>query len=64
LGVGGPTARSVVGDGNAGDVNPARGLYAPMIRPWSGTPESKKPDGTVEDPQYLYWNLSLWASTT
>jgi hypothetical protein len=54
----------VVGDGNAGDVNPARGLYAPMIRPWSGTPESKKPDGTVEDPQYLYWNLSLWASTT
>jgi hypothetical protein len=36
------------------------GRYAPMIHPWSGTAELKKPDGTVEDSQYLYWNLSLW----
>jgi hypothetical protein len=36
------------------------GLYAPMIHPWSGTNQLKKSDGTVEDPQYLYWNLSQW----
>ena len=36
------------------------GLYAPMIHPWSGTDQLKKPDGTPEDPQYLYWGLSQW----
>ena len=36
------------------------GLYAPMIHPWSGTTLLKKTDGTPEDPQYLYWNLSQW----
>jgi hypothetical protein len=36
------------------------GLYAPMIHPWSGTDQLKKPDGTPEDPKYLYWNLSQW----
>jgi hypothetical protein len=36
------------------------GLYAPMIHPWSGTDQLRKPDGTPEDPQYLYWNLSQW----
>jgi hypothetical protein len=36
------------------------GLYAPMIHPWSGTSQLKKADGTPEDPQYLYWNLSQW----
>ncbi|WP_319433170.1 DUF4185 domain-containing protein [Mycobacterium sp. RTGN5] len=36
------------------------GLYAPMIHPWSGTSLLSKPDGTPEDPQYLYWNLSQW----
>jgi hypothetical protein len=36
------------------------GLYAPMIHPWSGTSQLKKIDGTPEDPQYLYWNLSQW----
>jgi hypothetical protein len=36
------------------------GLYAPMIHPWSGTTQLKKADGTPEDPQYLYWNLSQW----
>jgi hypothetical protein len=36
------------------------GLYAPMIHPWSGSTLLKKADGTPEDPQYLYWNLSQW----
>ncbi|WP_231514535.1 DUF4185 domain-containing protein [Mycobacterium sp. URHB0044] len=36
------------------------GLYAPMIHPWSGTSQLRKADGTPEDPQYLYWNLSQW----
>jgi hypothetical protein len=36
------------------------GLYAPMIHPWSGSSQLRKPDGTPEDPQYLYWNLSQW----
>lgn len=36
------------------------GLYAPMIHPWSGTGQLLKADGTPEDPQYLYWNLSQW----
>jgi Domain of unknown function (DUF4185) len=36
------------------------GLYAPMIHPWSGTNLLKKADGSVDDPQYLYWNMSLW----
>ena len=36
------------------------GLYAPMIHPWSGTDLLKKTDGSAEDPQYLYWNMSLW----
>ena len=36
------------------------GLYAPMIHPWSGTDQLKKADGSPEDPQYLYWNMSLW----
>ena len=36
------------------------GLYAPMIHPWSGTDQLKKADGSAEDPQYLYWNMSLW----
>jgi hypothetical protein len=36
------------------------GLYAPMIHPWSGTSQLRKVDGTPEDPQYLYWNLSQW----
>jgi len=36
------------------------GLYAPMIHPWSGTDQLKKPDGSPEDPQYLYWGLSQW----
>lgn len=36
------------------------GLYAPMIHPWSGSSLLKKADGSVEDPQMLYWNLSQW----
>ncbi len=36
------------------------GLYAPMIHPWSGTGQLLKADGSPEDQQYLYWNLSLW----
>ncbi len=36
------------------------GLYAPMIHPWSGSTLLRKADGTPEDPQYLYWNLSQW----
>lgn len=36
------------------------GLYAPMIHPWSGTDLLRKQDGSAEDPQYLYWNMSLW----
>ena len=36
------------------------GLYAPMIHPWSGSTLLKKADGTAEDPQMLYWNLSQW----
>jgi Domain of unknown function (DUF4185) len=36
------------------------GLYAPMIHPWSGSTQLKKADGTPEDPQMLYWNLSQW----
>jgi hypothetical protein len=36
------------------------GLYAPMIHPWSGSTLLKKTDGTAEDPQMLYWNLSQW----
>lgn len=36
------------------------GLYAPMIHPWSGSSQLKKADGTTEDPQMLYWNLSQW----
>lgn len=36
------------------------GLYAPMIHPWSGTDLLKKKDGSAENPQYLYWNMSLW----
>ncbi len=38
------------------------GLYAPMIHPWSGTNQLKKSDGSAEDPQYLYWNMSLWGN--
>ncbi len=38
------------------------GLYAPMIHPWSGTDLLKKTDGSPEDPQYLYWNMSLWGN--
>ena len=38
------------------------GLYAPMIHPWSGTDLLKKADGSDEDPQYLYWNMSLWGN--
>ncbi|MET0900764.1 MAG: DUF4185 domain-containing protein [Mycobacterium sp.] len=37
------------------------GLYAPMIHPWSGSTLLKKADGTAEDPQMLYWNLSQWS---
>lgn len=36
------------------------GLYAPMIHPWSGSTQLKKEDGSAEDPQMLYWNLSQW----
>jgi hypothetical protein len=36
------------------------GLYAPMIQPWSGTGYLLNPDGTQEDPSYLYWNMSQW----
>jgi hypothetical protein len=36
------------------------GLYAPMIHPWSGSTMLRKADGTPEDPQMLYWNLSQW----
>jgi len=38
------------------------GLYAPMIHPWSGTSTLRKADGTAEDPQYLYWNISVWGN--
>lgn len=38
------------------------GLYAPMIHPWSGTDLLDKTDGSPEDPQYLYWNMSLWGN--
>lgn len=38
------------------------GLYAPMIHPWSGTDLLEKTDGSPEDPQYLYWNMSLWGN--
>ncbi len=38
------------------------GLYAPMIHPWSGTSQLRKSDGSAEDPQYLYWNMSLWGN--
>jgi hypothetical protein len=31
-----------------------------MIHPWSGSSLLKKADGSVEDPQMLYWNLSQW----
>jgi hypothetical protein len=34
-------------------------LYAPMINPWSSTDLLRKGDGvTVEDPRYLFWNMS------
>lgn len=36
------------------------GLYAPMIHPWSGSDQLRKPDGSRDDPQNLYWNMSLW----
>jgi hypothetical protein len=38
------------------------GLYAPMIHPWSGTDLLRKADGSAENPQYLYWNVSLWGN--
>lgn len=31
------------------------GLYAPMIHPWSSTPNLSQ-----EDQKYLYWNMSTW----
>ena len=31
------------------------GLYAPMVHPWSSTPNLP-----VTEQQYLYWNLSTW----
>jgi hypothetical protein len=36
------------------------GLYAPMIHPRVGHGSGEKADGTPEDPQHLYWNLSQW----
>ncbi|MET0475261.1 MAG: DUF4185 domain-containing protein [Mycobacterium sp.] len=36
-------------------------LYAPMIHPWSSTGLLRKGDGvTVEDPRYLFWNMSMF----